>query len=62
MATLTAQQIRDRNEDFRSKVTPKMIQDRASRYNISYTESEDQLWNDYLEYEFEGEEDAEDVA
>jgi len=57
---MTTQEIRDRNEDFRATVTPEMIQERASRYNLSYQESEDQLWNDYLEYEFEGEEDADE--
>lgn len=54
----STQQIRERNEDFKAKVTPEMIQDRASRYNISVEEATDQLWNDYLEYEFEGEEEV----
>jgi len=57
---MTTQQIRDRNEDFRAKVTPAMIQERASRYNLSYQDAEDQMWNDYLEYEYEGEETDED--
>lgn len=49
----TTAMARERNEDFKTRVTPAMIQERASRYNISLETATDQLWNDYIEYEFE---------
>lgn len=62
---MTSQQVRELNDDFRANVTPKMIQDRASRYNISYQEAEDQMWNemkDDREQYLEDEAYAEEIA
>ena len=56
---MTSQKVRELTDDFRASVTPEMIQNRASRYNISYQEAEDQMWQDHKDdYEQELERDC----